>query len=121
MNIVFDLPPAILIGLLVSTILPILTGLATTRLASPALKATVLAALAAVTGLLTELLAAVTAGVAYNIGTGLVLALVAFLVATAMHFGLWKPTTVADKAQGLVHTDSGDFYEPRHKVEPRLF
>lgn len=104
MELAFNLPPALIIGLLVSTVLPILVGLVTTRVTNGGIKAVVLAGLAAVTGLLTELGAAVSAGVAYDLGNGLVLALTAFLVATAMHFGLWKPTTVADKAQGVLVT-----------------
>jgi hypothetical protein len=106
MDIVFDLPPALMIGLIVSTILPILTGLATTRVTNASVKAVILAALAAVTGLGTELLASIQSGGTYDLGTGLVLALTAFLVATAMHFGLWKPTTVADKAQALFSSNT---------------
>ena len=104
----FNLPPALIIGLLVSTILPILTGLVTTRVTSSAIKAIILAGLSALTGLLTELMASINAGTAYDLGNGLVLALTAFLVAVAMHFGLWKPTTVADKAQGVLVTAKGD-------------
>lgn len=104
----FNFPPALVIGLLVSTILPILTGLVTTRVTSGGVKAIVLAALSAVTGLLTELLASINAGTTYDLGNGLFLALTAFLIATAMHFGLWKPTTVADKAQGVLVTSKGD-------------
>lgn len=102
MNIIVDLPPALIIGLLVSTVLPILVGLATTRITKPGTKAVTLAALAAATGLLTELGAAVSAGVVYNLGNGLVIALTAFLVATAMHFGLWKPTGVSNAAQKAI-------------------
>lgn len=102
MNIEFNLPPALILGLVVSTILPILVGLVTTRVTHGGTKAVLLAALAAVTGLLTELLAAVQAGVAYDIGNGLVLALTAFLVAVAMHFGLWKPVGASDKAQSVL-------------------
>ncbi|QZD98615.1 holin [Microbacterium phage Jemerald] len=102
MNIEFNLPPALVLGLVVSTILPILVGLVTTRVTKSSLKAVLLAGLSAVTGLLTELLAAVNAGVAYDLGNGLVFALTAFLVAVAMHYGLWKPTTVSAKAQEVL-------------------
>lgn len=108
MDIVFNLPPALVLGLVVSTLLPILVGLVTTRVTSSGVKAVLLAALAAVTGLLTELLASVNAGVAYDLGTGLLLALGAFAIAVAMHFGLWKPTTVAAKAQNVLVTAKGD-------------
>ena len=104
----FNLPPALILGLLVSTVLPILTGLVTTRVTRPGVRAVILAALAAVTGLGTELLASLNAHVAYDLGNGLFLALTAFLVAVAMHFGLWKPTTIADKAQGVLVTAKGE-------------
>lgn len=106
MDITFNLPPALILGLLVSTVLPILVGLVTTKVTSGGLKAVLLAGLAAVTGLLTELLASVTAGVPYDLGSGLVLALMAFLVAVAMHFGLWKPTEVSAKAQSVLVTEN---------------
>lgn len=105
MDITFNLSAAQIIGLLVSTVLPIIVGLVTTKFTSGGIKAIVLAALSAVTGLLTELLASINAGQAYDLGQGLFLALTAFLVATAMHFGLWKPTTVSQKAQHLLITE----------------
>ena len=107
MNIVFNLPPALVIGLVVSTILPVLTGLVTTRLTSGGVKAVVLAALAAVTGLGTELLNAINSGTQYDLGTGLVLALTAFIVGVALHYGLWKPTMVSEKAQNVLVTSKG--------------
>ena len=102
--IVFNIPPALIIGMLVSTVLPILVGLVTTRVTHSGKKAILLAVLAAVTGLLTELLASVQAGTTYDMGAGLVLAITAFLVAVAMHYGLWKPTTVSSKAQDVLVT-----------------
>lgn len=102
MDIVFALPPALVIGLLVSTVLPLLVGLVTSRDMKPGLKAILLAALAAVTGLLTELLNAVNAGVAYDLGTGLVLALGAFLIAVGIHYGLWKPTKATAAVQDVL-------------------
>lgn len=95
----FNLPPAIIIGVLVSIILPLFVGLITKVVTHPGVKAVLLAAASALTGLLTELGAAVSAGVAYNLGNGLLLALVAFLVATGTYYGIWKPTNVANKLQ----------------------
>lgn len=108
MNIEFNLPPALLIGLLVSTVLPILVGLVTTRVTSPGVKAVTLAGLAALLGLLTELLNSINTGTVYDLGTGLILALTSFLIAVAMHYGLWKPTTVSAKAQDVLVTAKGD-------------
>lgn len=104
MNIVFNVPPALIIGMLVSTVLPLIVGLVTTRVTNSGIKAVALAALAAVTGLLTELLAAINQGATYDLGNGVFLALTSFLVATGLHFGLWKPTGVAGKAQDVLVT-----------------
>jgi hypothetical protein len=108
MEIQFNVPLAVIIGMLVSTILPLLVGLVTTRVTSGGLKAVLLAALASATGLLTELGNAIAQGVPFDLGTALVLALGSFLIAVGLHFGLWKPTEVADKAQSVLVTDKGD-------------
>lgn len=97
--IIFDVPWAIVIGVIVSTILPIIVGLVTKMDTKSGVRAVLLAALAAVTGLLTELGNALTAEVPYNLGLGLLFALVAFITGVGMHYGLWKPTTVSDKAK----------------------
>lgn len=101
MNIEFNISPALVLGMVVSIILPLVVGLVTTRVTNPGKKAVILALLAAVTGVLTELLAAVTANQAYDLGTGLIIALGAFLVAVGMHFGIWKPTGVSSNLQKI--------------------
>lgn len=95
----FSLDPALIIALLVSTILPVLVGLVTTRVTSGGLKAVLLALLALVTSLLTELGRAIADGVPYDIGLGLLLALPIFVISVSMHYGLWKPTGTAAAAQ----------------------
>lgn len=99
MDISFNMPPALVIGLLVSTVLPLLVGLVTKTVTHGGVKAVILAGLAALTGLLTELLASIQAGTTYDLGTGLALALGAFLVAVGMHFGIWKATGVSSRLQ----------------------
>lgn len=99
MDISFDLPPALIIGLLVSTVLPLLVGLVTKLNTDPGVKAVILAALAAITGLGTELLASINSGETYDLGTGLIVALIAFLTAVGMHFGIWKPVGASRAAQ----------------------
>ncbi len=96
--IVFDVSWPLIIGLLVSTILPLIVGLVTKYQTRPGVRAVLLAGLAALTGLLTELGQALTSQTTYNLGTGLLLALTAFLVAVGFHFGLLKPTGAADAA-----------------------
>jgi hypothetical protein len=108
MEIQFDVPLAVIIGMLVSIVLPLLVGLVTTRVTSAGIKAVLLAALASVTGLLTELGNSLAQGAPFNLGVALVLALGSFLIAVGLHFGLWKPTEVADKAQSVLVTDNGN-------------
>ena len=104
MEIEFNLPPALIIGLLISTVLPLLVGLVTTRVTHSGWKAVVLAALALVTAILTELAAAVNAGVAFDLGTALLLAIPTFLIAVGMHFGIWKPVGASAAAQDVLVT-----------------
>jgi hypothetical protein len=103
----FTLPWPLILGMVVSTILPILVGLVTTRVTNGGLKAVLLAALSAVTGLGTELLAALNSGTTYDLGNGLIFALTSFAIAVSLHYGLWKPTTVSEKAQNVLVTSKG--------------
>ncbi len=108
MNIAFSLDPALIIGLLVSTVLPLLVGLVTTRVTSGGIKAVLLAGLALVTSLLTELGVAVSNGETYDLGRGLLIAIPTFLIAVGMHFGLWKPVGAAAGAQSVLVTAKGE-------------
>ncbi|MBT2453237.1 hypothetical protein [Streptomyces sp. ISL-86] len=83
-------------GLLTAFVLPVLVGLVTTRVTHPGTKAVVLLALSAVDSFIVEL-AADTPG--WNASNAAVLTLVNFVVAVATHFGLWKPTGIARRAQ----------------------
>lgn len=104
MDIVFNLDPYLVIQLLVSTVLPLLVGLVTTRVTHGGVKAALLALLALVTSLLTELGVAVSNGETYDLGQGLLLAIPTFLIAVGMHYGLWKPTTASTKVQNVLVT-----------------
>lgn len=97
-GIVFSFSGWQVVGLLVSTILPIIVGLVTKITTTPATRAILLALLSAVDGLGSQALAAHSNGVDYDLGQGLLLAFTAFVVAVAMHFGLWRPTLVSQKA-----------------------
>ncbi|MBK0418265.1 hypothetical protein JD276_04370 [Leucobacter sp. CSA1] len=97
----FVVPPALIIGVLVATVLPLLVGLVTSTITHPGKRAVLLAVLSAVTGLLSELGAALTDGTTYNLGIGLLTALAAFLTAVGMHFGLYKPTGTDKKLQSI--------------------
>lgn len=87
--------------LVASTILPILVALVTTRVTASGTKAVLLAVLSLVASLLAEAIRAWQAGEAYDVGLGLILALPTFAIAVATHYGLWRPTGVADAAAGV--------------------
>ena len=96
----FDFSWVGILTLVVSVVLPVLVGLVTTRFTDPAKKAITLAGLSAVTGFGTEALNALTTGTAYNVFTGILTALTAFIIGTALHYGFWKPTGISAQVQG---------------------
>ncbi|MCX5000978.1 hypothetical protein [Streptomyces longwoodensis] len=86
------------IGLVISFVLPLLVGLVTTHVTHPGLKAAILLFLTAANGFLVEL---TNAGDDYNVSSALILWAVSFVTSVAAHFGLWKPTGAAAKAQAV--------------------
>jgi len=84
------------LGLCVSVVLPVLVGLVTTRVTHPGTKAVLLLALSTANGFLVEL---ANPGPGWDAGTAAILTLVSFATGVLTHFGLWKPTGVAGKAQ----------------------
>lgn len=91
-----NLDQAYWLGLLVSTVLPVLVGLVTTRVTHAGTKAVLLLALSAANGFVVEYAAG---GPGYDVGTAAVLSLVAFGTGVLSHFGLWKPVGVSGRAQ----------------------
>ena len=85
--------------LVVSVILPVLVGLVTKVVTRPGVKAVLLALLSAVTGFGGELLNALVNQSPYNLFVGLITFITAFIIAVALHYGLWKPTGVSASAQ----------------------
>lgn len=104
-TIIFSLDPALVIQLILSTIMPILVGLVTTRATSGALKAWLLAAATLVTSVLAGLLDAINSGTEFDLGLALLLAVPAFCVSVASYYGFIKPTGIATAAQNF---GSGD-------------
>ncbi|MFD8899907.1 hypothetical protein [Streptomyces ardesiacus] len=86
------------LGLAISVVLPVLVGLVTTRVTHAGTKAVLLLFLTALNGFLVEL---ADAGDGYQIGSALTLWGVSFATGVLAHFGLWKPTGVAGKAQDV--------------------
>lgn len=91
-----DLDKAYWLGLLISVVLPVLVGLVTKRVTHSGVKAVLLLALSTLNGFLVEF---AHPGPDYDVGTAVVLSLVAFGTGVLAHFGLWKPTGVSTKAQ----------------------
>ncbi|MFD9193003.1 hypothetical protein ACFWCA_32920 [Streptomyces phaeochromogenes] len=91
-----NLDQAYWLGLLVSTVLPVLVGLVTTRVTHAGTKAVLLLALSTVTAFVTEYAAP---GPGYDVGTAVILSLVSFGTGVLIHFGLWKPVGVSTRAQ----------------------
>lgn len=100
--ITFSIDWLLVVQLFIGTLLPLLVGLVTKRVTHGGAKAVLLAALSLVSSLGAELLRALQAGETYDVGLGLLLALPTFVIAIALHYGLWKPTGVTDAAQGAL-------------------
>lgn len=95
----FSLDPATVVQILLATVMPVLVGLVTKRATSAAAKSWLLATLTLVTSLLVGLGRALDLGVPYDLGVALLAAIPAFIVSVSLHYGLWKPTGVSDRAQ----------------------
>lgn len=94
------------------TLLPILTGLVTARVAHPGLKATVLALLSAVAGLLNELYSVAGNAALYDWSAGLANAVTVFLVGVGLHYGLLRPTGVTGSDGGVQRAVPGGIGGP---------
>jgi hypothetical protein len=79
------------ISLLIGVGIPVLVGLATTRVTHNGVKAVLLLLLSGLNGLLTEFADAGTPA-AYDWGSADTLAGVSFAIGVLTHFGLYKPT-----------------------------
>lgn len=91
----------LLLTLLASTVFPLLVGLVTKVETDPGRKAVLLALLSVLTPVVTELAHALATGSSYDLGAALFTAISSFLIAVGLHFGLWKPTGVAQTAQSV--------------------
>lgn len=91
------------LGLLISVVLPVLVGLVTTRVTSAGTKAVLLLALSTANGLFVEI---AHPGAGFDLGTAVILAAVSFATGVLAHFGLYKPTGLAGKAQDSLITAS---------------
>lgn len=87
------------LGLLIGVILPILVGLVTKSTTDASVKAVLLLFLTAVNGFLTEYVNAATSSANYDWQTALYTWGGSFVLAVAMHFGVYKSSGITDWAQ----------------------
>jgi hypothetical protein len=87
-----------LISMAIGVLLPILVGVVTRELTHPGVKAILLALLSAVAGFGTEFLGDPEK---FIWTAALVNWLQTFIIAVATHYGLWKPTSIAKRAQAI--------------------
>lgn len=84
-------PAGLLLLLVIAVVIPVLVDLVTKRVASAAVKATVLLLLSLVSGLLLEWLGAINRGDDYDVVTAATTAAVTFLLSVGTFFGLTSP------------------------------
>lgn len=104
MSILFDPNPSVAywLTLVATVLLPILVGVVTKASTSGGVKAVLLLALSAVTSLVSGLLAV---DGKTDIGPLVTTTVTTFVIAVAVHYGFWKPTTVTDSAQAFLIKD----------------
>lgn len=89
--------------LVLGLVLPMLTGLVTSRLAHAGLKAAVLALLSAIGGILNELYSVGGVLAGFDWSAAVANAVSVFLIGVGLHYGLLKPTGVTG-ANGVTQT-----------------
>lgn len=102
-----------LLALFIQVVLPIFVGLVTKRSWPAGVKAVLLLLLTAATQFLTAW-QDTPDGTVFNWKTALYSTTIGFVIAVAIHFGLWKPTGVADTAQDLLINDKAKPPARRH-------
>jgi len=110
--------PALFLQLLASTVFPLLVGLVTTRDTHPGRRAVLLALLSVSTSFAAQLANALQAGAPFDLIAALLAALVSFLVAVGMHFGLWNPIGAAALLQSIGSTRPAGVLAPALTPNP---
>lgn len=105
-----DLSGALSLAIMVA--LPILVGLITRASTSAGLKAVLLLGVAALKVIIEAWIVAANTGVDFDWFTVVVTTLINFVIAVAVHYGLWKPTGVTAAAQSTGIADR----EPRARA-----
>lgn len=95
--LVVNSPLTLLVFVLVGLVLPVVVDLVTKRLASGAVKSSVLLALSLITGVLTEFLASLNAGTVFDWAIALYGAAVTFVLGVVSFFGLTTSLGISGK------------------------
>ena len=103
--VVTDVSTATLVSVFISVIAPLLVGLVTKASWSGNIKAILLALVSAVVGVGSTFLAA-TPEHPFVWQVAVFNAVLAWVIAVATHFGLWKPTGASEAAQGTLVKDA---------------
>lgn len=88
--ITFNIDWILVLQFALATVLPLAVGIVTTKVTAPNVKAVVLAFFALLAGIGTEILNALVNATPYDVGAGLLTAGASFIVAVAIHFGVWS-------------------------------
>ena len=104
MMVVTDISTGQMVTLFVTVLVPLLIGLLTKASWSASLKAMLLAGMSALIGVAQGLLAAPTDTV-WSWQVAVVNGVIAWVIAVATYFGLWKPTGAAAVAQATLVRD----------------
>lgn len=94
-----------MVTLLITVVAPLLVGLLTKASWSASLKAVMLAGISALIGIGQGFLAA-PPDVTWDWKVAVVNAVIAWVIAVATYFGLWKPTGVTARAQNMLVRDA---------------
>lgn len=104
----FNIDWILVLQFVIATVLPLLVGIVTTKVTSPARKAILLAVLAFFAGILTEIVDALVRDAVYDVGAGLLRFGSILVVAIAMHFGVWsRPTSSGTSVSNTLQTSVG--------------
>lgn len=94
-----------ILAIVIQFVLPLFVGLVTKSSTSAGVKAVLLLVLSAITQMIVAWSEAIAHGTHFSWTTALWSILVGFVIAVAVHFGLWKPTGTADAAQASLVKD----------------
>lgn len=108
----FEMNTRGLVALALQFVLPLLVGLVTKRSWPDGWKATLLLALSAFTQFLVAFQDAITSAEQFHWQVWVYNTVIGFVIAVAVHFGLWKPTGASDSAQDTLINDKA----PAHRA-----